>query len=85
MGKIYTKLFFSFSCRIIFSMLTPLYFGHFYHLISCNSSQNVNTLNRIFRISKIFLNTGFLHWLLFLRDMKTLLKLRHMKYIMYIR
>jgi hypothetical protein len=62
MWKIYANLFFSFPCSFIFSMMTPLYFAHLHNLISCNSSQSVKNLNRIFRISQISLNTELLHW-----------------------
>jgi hypothetical protein len=44
MGKIYAKLFFSFPCCFIFSMVTPLHFAHLYRLISCNSSQCTKNL-----------------------------------------
>jgi hypothetical protein len=85
MGKIYLKLFFSFPSSFIFSMVTPLHFAHLYHIISCNVSQRVKNLDRILRVSQITLNTELFHWFLFLRDTETLLKLRHMKYIMHIR
>jgi hypothetical protein len=62
MGKIYAKLFFSFPCCLIFSMVTPLHFSHLYHLISCNSSQSIENLDRIFCVSQISLNTELLHW-----------------------
>jgi hypothetical protein len=62
MGKIYAKLFFSLSSSFIFSMVTPLYFAHLFHLIYCNSSQCVKNLDRILRVSQITLNTKVLHW-----------------------
>jgi hypothetical protein len=57
MGKIYAKIFFSFPCSFIFSMMTPLDFAHLYHLISCDSSQSIKNLGRVFRISQITLVT----------------------------
>jgi hypothetical protein len=57
MGKIYTKLFFSFTGRFIFSVVTPLHFAHLYHLISCNSSQCIKNLDRVLHVSQITLNT----------------------------
>jgi hypothetical protein len=58
MGKIYAKLFFSLPCSFIFSVVTPLYFAHLYHLISCNSSQSVQNLDGILSICQAILNTN---------------------------
>jgi hypothetical protein len=63
-GEIYAKLFFSFPSSFIFSVVTPLYFAHLYHLISCNSSQSVQNLDRVLNISQVILNTKVFHWLL---------------------
>jgi hypothetical protein len=62
MGKIYTKLFFSFPSCFIFFVVTPLYFAHLYHLISCNSSQCIQNLDQVLRVSQIALNTELFHW-----------------------
>jgi hypothetical protein len=62
MGKIYAKLFFSLPRNFIFSVVTSLHFAHLYHLISCNPSQSVKNLGRIFRISQISLNYELFHW-----------------------
>jgi hypothetical protein len=62
MGKIYSKLFFSFPSSFIFSMMAPLYFAHLYNLISCNSSQCIQNLDRILRVSQITLNIELFHW-----------------------
>jgi hypothetical protein len=61
MGEAYVKLFFSFPSSFILSVVTPLYFAHLYHLISCNSSQSVQNLDGILSISQVILNTKVLH------------------------
>jgi hypothetical protein len=61
MRKIYAKLFFSLLGCFIFSMVTLLHFAHLYNLISCNSSESVENLDRVFCIGQIILNTKVLH------------------------
>jgi hypothetical protein len=53
MGKIYAELFFSLPSSFISSMMAPLYFVHLYNLISCNSSQSIQNLDRVLRVSQI--------------------------------
>jgi hypothetical protein len=53
MGKIYAKLHFSFPYSFIFFVVTPLHFAHLYNLISCNSSQSIQNLDRVLRVSQI--------------------------------
>ena len=49
MGEVYAKLFSLPSCFIL-TMVTPLYLTHLNHLISCNSSQGVQNLDRVLSI-----------------------------------
>jgi hypothetical protein len=84
MGKIYTKLFFSFPSCFIFTVVTPLHFTHLYHLISCNPSQCIKNLAGVLSISQILLNTKVLNWQLLFRYPETFLQLRYMKDIMNI-
>jgi hypothetical protein len=60
-GKIYSQLFFSFPSSLIFTMVTPLHFAHFYHFTPCDTSQSINDLDRILSISQVILNTKILH------------------------
>jgi hypothetical protein len=57
MGKIYTKLFFSFPSSFIFPMVTPLHFAHFDHFAPCDMSQCIKNLDRILNISQIIFVT----------------------------
>jgi hypothetical protein len=51
-GKFYSKLFFSLlPSSLIFTMVTPLHFAHFYNFIPCNSSQCIDNLDRILCVS----------------------------------
>jgi hypothetical protein len=62
MRKIYAKFFFSLPSSFIFSVVTPLYFAHLYHLAPCDTSQCIKNLDGILSISQIILNTKILHW-----------------------